>query len=241
MNKFNKLGMEVIDFKTEFLKNYPPIVHESLGVAIDKKRDDSIISDMIHDKLLDSTVSLGEFKSFLLKEEPSCLKTYAELLQEYEDIRMSFTEALQEVLSKDNVDTSLFDAIKTCSKVESEEIFVQQEFIITEEFINNYFLIESEKDFEVLMSRKGFIEKFAVLRLVRILKDFLDKQEDSCNYELHNSPVFFAAERNVYGIYLEFKIPIALLESEEQQKELSEIIAKIMEDANKNFHAHMLV
>ena len=36
---------------------------------------------------------------------------------------------------------------------------ITKEFILTEDFIKNYFYIESDKDYEILMKRKGFIKE----------------------------------------------------------------------------------
>ena len=164
MNKFNALGMEVLSYKTEYMnKDYPALVHNSIAVAIDSKDN---IPEKIKMTLKDMSLDYETFKKNLLTESV-CLKTYEELLLEYEAIRAS-------VENKIKKEDENLKNILTFSKVENEEIEIKQEFVITEEFIRNYFSIASEDEFEVLMSRKGFIEKFAILRLTKIFDNFVN-------------------------------------------------------------------
>lgn len=229
MNKFNTLGMEVLDYKTEYLKDYPKLVHDSIGIAIDNKDD---IVDDIKTHLKDTSLKFDEFKTYLLTQT-SCLKTYEQLLVEYEQIR----SAIDSILAKNNIAKE----IKTFSKVENETIQLQQEFIITEDFIKNYFNIENDKDFNVLMSRKGFIEKFAILRLTKILKDFINSLDSCQDFSINHTSAFFNSEKNVYGIYLEYNIPIDVLEDVKKIEIIGNSITKLAEKADKNYKDRMLV
>lgn len=229
MNKFNALGMEVLDYKTEYLKEYPQLVHDSIALAIDSK---SNVEEEIKTKLKDTSFSYDDFKKYLLTQT-SCLKTYEQLLVEYESIR----QTLDNLLLKDEISKDL----KSFSKVEDEQIQIVQEFVITEDFIKNYFTIENEKDFEILMSRKGFIEKFAILRLTKIFDDFLKTLKDTTSFSLKHSLVFFNSESNVYGIHLEYNISIEELEKENQIENITNKIIEISKNANKNYKDRMLV
>ena len=229
MNKFNALGMEVLDYKTEYLKEYPQLVHDSIALAIDSK---SNVEEEIKTKLKDTSFSYDDFKKYLLTQT-SCLKTYEQLLVEYESIR----QTLDNLLLKDEISKDL----KSFSKVEDEQIQIVQEFVITEDFIKNYFTIENEKDFEILMSRKGFIEKFAILRLTKIFDDFLKTLKDTTSFSLKHSLVFFNSESNVYGIHLEYNISIEELEKENQIETITNKIIEISKNANKNYKDRMLV
>ena len=229
MNKFNALGMEVLDYKTEYLKDYPQLVHDSIALAIDSK---SNVEEEIKTKLKDTSFSYDDFKKYLLTQT-SCLKTYEQLLVEYESIR----QTLDNLLLKDEISKDL----KSFSKVEDEQIQIVQEFVITEDFIKNYFTIENEKDFEILMSRKGFIEKFAILRLTKIFDDFLKTLKDTTSFSLKHSLVFFNSESNVYGIHLEYNISIEELEKENQIETITNKIIEISKNANKNYNDRMLV
>ena len=226
MNKFNELGMNALAYKEEFLKDYPEIVHNSIALAI----DNSTYSTEVKELLKNKDVSYVEFKD-KLKSETSCLKTYQELLADFEVFRLK----LNDVLLKD---TDL-DNVKTFSEVENDCLQVVQEYIITETFIRDYFDISDDKEFEKLMSRKGFIEKFAILRLNRIFKDFLSNIKTNLN--VHQTSVFFSSEKNVYGILLEFLLPIDEIDEHEDFSEIGAEIISICKDANTNFNKRMLI
>lgn len=229
MNKFNNIGMEVLDYKSEYLKDYPKLVLDSLNLAITSKCVEYGLPESIKSQLLDNNVKFETFKKHLLQESV-CLKTYEELLVEYENIKNSIDLKLAE--------SEYCKNLKTMSKVEDETIEVVKPFTISEEFIKQYFNIETDKEFEVLMSRKGFIEKFAILRLVKIFKDFIQTQNET-DFSITNTLVYFDSEDNVYGIHLKFTIPIDLFEDENKMEEISNKIIDISKQAEINFNNKM--
>lgn len=231
MNKFNALGMEVLSYKNEYLnKDYPQLVHNSIAVAIDNKEN---IPDKLKLSLKDMSIDYDAFKQSLLSES-SCLKTYEELMLEYEAIRASIENKIKK-------DKDELKDIVTFSKVENEEIEIKQEFVITEEFIRNYFSISSESEFEALMARKGFIEKFSILRLTKIFDNFMNELEKEAMFNVSHSLTFFKSEKNVYGIYMEYRIPIDNLEEENTTDSICEKIHYIANKAYENYKNHMLV
>ena len=229
MNKFNNIGMEVLDYKSEYLKDYPKLVLDSLNLAITSKCAEYGLPEGIKSQLLDNNVKFETFKKHLLQESV-CLKTYEELLVEYENIKNSIDLKL--------VESEYCKNLKTMSKVEDETIEVVKPFTISEEFIKQYFNIETDKEFEVLMSRKGFIEKFAILRLVKIFKDFIQTQNET-DFSITNTLVYFDSEENVYGIHLKFTIPIDLFEDENKMEEISNKIIEISKQSEDNFNNKM--
>ena len=72
-----------------------------------------------------------------------------------------------------------------------EVIEGKRTFLITEDFLKGYFYIPTEEDLEVLMKRKGFIEKFAILRLEKIFNDFLGKIEETDRIKVAHTNVVF--------------------------------------------------
>lgn len=229
LNKFNALGMEVLSYKTEYLKEeYPKLVHDSIAIAIDNKEN---ISDEIKMNLKDMSMKFDSFREYLLRQ-PRCLKTYEELLLEYEEIRGK----IDNVLHADEITKKL----QSYSKVEEENILVQQEFVITEEFIKDYFSINSDSEFDVLMSRKGFIEKFAILRLTKIFDDFIKNLEKEENITIRHGLTFFKSESNVYGIYMEYVVNIDIFENTENIEKISKKISEIAKKADENYKNHML-
>lgn len=235
MNKLNKVGSQMLEYKSELNNDYPDIVINSLHSMIDKLAEDGVIDVDVHLAVKEKSITLKSLKELLLNK-PSFVKTYEELFYEYEQIRAKINEILE--IDEENLN----EVVKTVSSVNNEKIAITKEFILTEDFIKEYFYVKSEKDYEVLMQRKGFVEKFAILRLDKILRDFKDsKKIESKYYEVINSNVFFEAERNIYGIHLLFNIPVNNLENEDDLIRVVNEIKDIMNDATIYFDSRMTV
>lgn len=233
MNKLNKIGNQMLEYKMELNKDYPPLVINSLLSSIEKLAIDGVIDVDTHYSLKESDVSYKDLEEMLLTKT-MFLKTHEELFIEYEEIR----EVINNILGV-NDDNS---TIKTLSVVANEKIAITKEFIITKDFINNYFYVESENDFEIMMKRKGFIEKFAILRLDKILRDFIKQKEiQSENYDILSSNVFFEADRHVYGIYLLFNIPIDKLDNEENTINITKEIKNVCLSSQEFFENKMTI
>lgn len=226
MNKLNQLGMHAIEFRKEFLnKSYPELVHDSIGLAIEQAFEHN---PNIIEKIKDISCSTKDFEKFLLSED-ACRKTYDELLAEFDII-------------KDKLQLDAID-VETFSEVQSDYISVKKEFLLNETFLRNYFYIETDNEFEKLMSRKGFVEKFAILRLKRIVNDFIAEvpAELAIAFSISNTPVFFNSEKSVYGIFLEMKLNIDTLNSDEEIQKTSEDVLKILDQARVMFDAKMKI
>ena len=226
MNKLNQLGMSAIEFRKEFWnKSYPELVHDSIGYAIDKNFEDC---PAVLEKIKDYACSDREFNKFLLTQD-SCVKSFEELLAEF--------DALKDALHLDGID------VETVSEVQNDCISVKKEFLLHESFLRNYFYIESDAEFEKLMSRKGFVEKFAILRLKRIIADFVASipVESVEKFSISNTPVFFNSEKSVYGIFLEMKVNVDMLDTPDQIAALSAEAQQIIEDARSMFESKMKI
>lgn len=224
MNKFNPYGETVLEYHNEFLnKDYSKLVHNSLKKTIDETYD-SDLSNLIKDiRLSDS-----EFKKEL-SQYKICLKSNEELKEEYQEI-------IDQLLLEGNE----YDS--QCN-VEEETIEITKEYILNEDFFRNYFDVQDENTFEKLMKKNGIFEKFAMLRLSKIFKDFIeDIDKRNIQFQVQKSQIFFDSERTVYGIYLDFIIPIDYLENDESDFDIDELrnqIKTIIQDADIMFSVKM--
>lgn len=93
------------------------------------------------------------------------------------------------------------------------------------------------------MKKNGIFEKFAMLRLSKIFKDFIeDIDKRDIHFQVKNTSVFFDSIRTVYGIYLDFIIPIDYIEDEESEFDIAELrnkIKTIIQDADIMFAEKM--
>lgn len=212
MNRYNEIGMEVLAYKAEMDKQYPPLVRSALESAVDQMQENSLIDLDVHFALKNKEVSNEEFKQLLL-EKKNLVKSAKELLSEYDALRVAFDEELRkrEVFQKDNLSSVL-----TESKVEEEQIHVICAFKIDSDFAAGYFGKADEEELEKLMKRKGFVERFVLLRYNKMMSDFLSKHEgydESVGFVEIMPYVYLSASQVYYGLkdaayYSEFMIYI---------------------------------
>lgn len=218
MQKLNALGVELQSLKIELLnKDYPDVVKRALRGHADKLAETEIDVDL-HVSLTDNKISSEEFTSILL-EHKACLKTPEELLVEYEKIREEIQKTLDE---RENIQ------ITSKSLVEEEQIAFAKTFKLDKEWVSEYFG-QSADEVGKLMIRNGFIEKFAVLRLSKILEDYLksDLFKKDKEVDCKATRVFYDLEQGYYGIHLMFYVDIEVAEDKEKVPRMLDYICEI--------------
>lgn len=232
MNKYNALGVELINYKTELLKEYPEIVKRSLMLSIDQMLQNELIDLDTHYAIKDDTTLVEPFREYILTK-PTYLKTVEELFAEYEELRDKLTQKLLELQIEDQLSTESF--------VKKEQIAIIKTFNIDMEYAKAFFGVEID-EVEKLMKKKGFIEKFAVLRLPKILGDFLKTIEYPTElFNCEASFVYFDVETNSYCIDLLFDIPVENLEDEEKISDISLNVKDIVANATEFYKSKTLI
>lgn len=222
MNKFNQYGETVIEYRQEFLnKDYSKLIHNSLKNTIEEKYESELAT-----LIKDTTLSDLAFKKAIAKFS-NCLKSEEELKEEYQEI---IDQLLLEGEEYDN----------HCN-VADETIEVTKEYILNETFFRKYFDVVDEATFEKLMKKNGIFEKFAMLRLSKVFKDFIEEiDERDLPFEVNKSQIFFDSDRIVYGIYLNFIIPMDYIDEDNFDiDELRNRIKTIIQDADIMFKDKM--
>lgn len=232
MKRLNLFGEELMNYKRELMKeSYPKVVKDSLHLAIDKFLADDFITSEIHESF-SPKVSVQKFEDLLLKF-PKCVKTKAEMEREANELKDQFIQCVYEDPSLKPLDVD-FEV-----HMNEEVIEGKRTFLITEDFLKGYFYIPTEEDLEVLMKRKGFIEKFAILRLEKIFNDFLGKIEETDRIKVAHTNVFFDSDLKCYGILLTMDVTFDDAEQEEIRKQIGEQMAKIFQQAEEHYNIKM--
>lgn len=228
MEKLNAFGLELKELKRELLNpDYPDIVKKSLVNMAHTMVEKDQIDVNIHLLLTDENTGLDVFTN-LLHETPSCLKTKEELFAEFEEIR----EKLQQHLKTLEPNTP----VTSRSLVDTDELVFVLTFRLDEEWVSAYFGQPIE-EVDKLMIRNGFVEKFAVLRLTKILEDFLksDEHESRDGVRVKATRVFYDVDYGYYGIHLMFYMDIEDAENEEKAKGHIEYIQDVSAKARAYF------
>lgn len=217
MRKINDLGRELICFHEELKKDYPEIVKKSLIATLERMASNDVI-DYKAFELLQDEKTKKEDLLLVLSNNKRYVKNNEELFEEYEEVRKELDKTLREInLSK----------LSTETKVEKDEIYVCKTFTINKIFVINYFGVE-EAEIPKLMSRKGFIETFVALRLVKVLGDIIAEGSRAVKkVNLSHSLAYIDESGEKYNIDLVTIVKIDDLDIEEEKVQVMEDIKKV--------------
>lgn len=234
MQKLNELGIELQSLKNELLKpDYPDLVKKALLLSAENMTKNDIIDVDLHLSLTDDNVDKSDFTKELMAI-PSCLKTEAEMFVEFEKIREDLQSALDESEDGEQMLTSQ-------SIVETDQIAFTKTFELNNQWVCNYFGQPTD-EVGKLMVRNGFVEKFAVLRLSKILESFLNS-EDYVSHDLVDckaTRVFYDVEEGFYGIHLMFYISVDEAENKEHREQILTYIKTIQGNAKEYMDKRMV-
>lgn len=204
INKINKIGLSLLEYKEELTKDYPPIVRNSLLSTISGMYENEVIDSVVYELMISKTEDFNNFKEYILSNS-NYTKTHAELFKEFEAFRVEVDNKLK--------DNEIYGLI-TQSIIEENSIFAIKTFSIGEEFIMGFFGVE-EKDLNNLMKKKGFAEKFAAFRLTKVINDIIDDSGLVDNLNIDKSLAYFNDKQNSYNIELIIKLDIDSIDLED--------------------------
>ena len=225
MQKFNQLGLELLSTKDELLnESHSEVVRKALLFQAGAMTENKLIDPDTHLALPNKDLNPDEFKLFL-EEKKSYMKTLEELRNEYDVIR----EALLEKFSTDVP----FDSM---SKVEEEKLVFIQTFELDLDWVKSYFVVK-ENDIPQLMKEKGFVAKFAVLRMPKIIDEYLNTH--ALPHEVvdvfREEHVYLNADTSSYCMDLIYTLPIDYVEVPEAHQEIADTISESATLSSKFF------
>lgn len=217
--------MEAFEFKREFMKDHSSIIKKSLDIAVDQMLEGEILDLDTYQLIKDAKVTDEDFHSYL-ESKPAYRKTDEEIKFEMDNIKENLDSRFTEVG---------LDFMETESIVDRELFIATKKFLIDKEFTMSYFGVP-ESDAIALMKRKGFVEKFVVLRFVAIFSDF----------EIEPNPHFksiisgaYSFEEEVYGIDIHFEIELDEVESQDNLDKIVENIKETVDESITLFNKKM--
>lgn len=225
MNKLNSLGETLLDYKSELVKDYPPLVRTAMIKAIRDLLEEEKIESNVMPLLIDANESKNKFKEFI-STKAEFIKPYEELLQEFE------------LLGR--------DVISRCSNMNIDEIYAEPDvdkdmistfitFTCTEEYVMEHFGV-SEQELIKLMKKGGFIEMYVSLRLSKVVKDIIQSFSSSISYiSLDQSLAYANPVNNGYSMDLIMNVNVNDYEKDEYKNSILEEIRLVSEEARKTF------
>lgn len=225
MQKFNALGLELLSTKDELLNDtHSEIVRKALLFQAMSMTENKLIDPDTHLALTNRDLLQEDFRLFLA-EKKSYMKTIEELRYEYDILRESIT-------NKFTTDVQF----ESASEVEDESLVYIQTFELDLEWVKSYFHVK-ETEIPQLIKEKGFVAKFAVLRIPKIIDEFLSK-----HLQMHEHVATFRAEHvylnadtSSYCLDLMYKVPIDVVEDESTHAEIADYISESASMSNEYF------
>lgn len=214
MRKINDVGLKLLEYKEELMKDYPKIVRDSLLFSLEQMVENDVINIDAYEILKNGSESKENFTEFLLSSE-KYTKSYEELFEEYEVIRKELDDELKM--------HELFE-LETKTDVESDSINVIKTFRMDDSFIKKYFGV-GEEELNKLTKKKGFAEQFTTLRLNKIINDLIEQGQKGLKIlTLDKSLTYFGENNANYNIDLIMKVPVdSLLILDDKNRILVEI------------------
>lgn len=190
LKKINETGIRLLEYKEELMKDYPQIVRDSLLLSLEQMVSDKVIDLNTYQVMKSTSENKESFVSYLLTKK-EYIKSYDELFKEYDVYREELSEELKM--------QELHD-LTTETIVEKDSIYVAKTFTLDEKFVMDYFGVE-EKDLIKLMKRRGFMEKFATLRLTKVMSDIIKKGKSIISLiKLDSSLAYFNDSEDGFNI-----------------------------------------
>lgn len=224
MNRLNKAGIDLLEYKKEYLKDYPELIINSLSISLDQLVGADICDRTAVDLIKNKDISVSNFEKYLL-ESDKYSKTEEELRKEMEDELDKFVGKLKK---------SGIDDFETNVSVEKELFFFTKKINISVDFIRDYFGL-AEKELSKIMEPKGFAEKFVILRAAKVMNDTIEQLNIDGISGLTKSATYFNIDGNGFDIDLIKQIDMSRLLKDQDLyiKELEQISEKSSSEFNK--------
>lgn len=228
MNKLNNLGQNLLQRKEDLIlyQNQDRIVEALLFQVDEQFIKTGIIDNTTSELLKNDKFDTPSFRNYLLGNV-QFLKSDAEL---YEDFKR-LNDLLTTELAKQDM-----DYVTTDIDLKGDKLKVMRTYIIDSEYVTDHFDVDKNKVND-LMKINGFVSKYAVLRLPKILNDFIRNTEDDIPhfFSLEASKVFENNDPIGYNIDLIFNIKTDELENKNNIEHIVLYIKDIIQDCDEYF------
>lgn len=225
MNRINQRGLDLIQYKTELMKDYPKLVKDSLLLSLEQLVENKVMDMDTYIMIKDESTTPSTFEDYLISKQ-QFMKTDQEIFVEFELVREKLTAKLA---------SHGMNQLQSESVIDKDLILVTKKFCVNEAFTMSYFGVK-EEDLPKLMKRRGFVEKFAVLRLTSIFKGFIEELEYPLDlFVCDMSLVYYDKDENGYSIDLYFELPVEEVEREDRLDEICEAINVVVEKSQVHY------
>jgi hypothetical protein len=225
MDRLNKSGRVLMEYRYEFLKHYSDSIDEALKEAVSSMYNDKKIDEKIFRSIFDESITNEEFERILAKSK-QFTKSKAELNYEFDQIRKKINEYM--------ISIGFVDSMNTKNSIDMNKIIIIHQFDLDRSYLMNSFGV-NQTEIIPLMKRRGFIEKFAVLRLNQVLKEIYTELRVPEDIDHGYSLVYYNKATRGFSIDYKYYINVNLAANEEKMKMLINKIRELDKVVDRKF------
>ena len=224
MERLNSAGLKIIEYKQEFDRNPSDIVRGALLTSLELLVQQNIITTDAFESIKngDSEESLRK----VLLKNPLYKKSPKEMYKEYKKLDEKFIDALKEQQIGGFYETEI--------SVEDNRISVLRQYSLDKDFIMLYFGIK-EIDLIQLMKKRGFAEKFSVLRINKVFDEILSEQKEEENITQGKSLVYYNPEITGFSVDYFYHVDIDVLEMTQNIPLIAKKISELYRSVDTRF------
>lgn len=226
MEKLNKSGRALLEYRDEFKKHYSDSIDESLKEAIsilynEKKIDEKIFRNVFNENIADEDFEI------MLSKRKEFTKNTNELNYEFDLIRKKVNEYM--------IDIGFTNSMNTKNSLDINKIIIIHQFDLNRNYIMASFGV-NQTEIIPLMKRRGFIEKFAVLRLNQVLKEIYGEVKLPEDIDHGYSLVYYNKKTQSFSIDYKYYVNVDIMADEMRMKEIINKIRDIDKIIDRKFH-----
>ena len=221
--------MILMDYRREFKRHYADSVDEALKDAILTLYKEGQIPEKLFRIILDDNI------------DDSVVYTYLLSRREFTKSSMELNSAFNEVREKVNdylIKINFVRNVCTKNSINTNRIYVIKQYDIPKDLLLSYFGL-TPSEIIPLMKRKGFMDKFCVLRLSQAFKEIYSELKVPEHIDHGYSLIYYNKMIQGFSIDYKYMVNINYINDEEHLSDIMEKIKDLDAIVEKKFESKM--
>ena len=218
-----------MDYRREFKRHYADSVDEALKEAILNLYKEGQIPEKLFRIILDDNVDDAVVYTYLLSRR-EFTKSSMELNSAFNEVREKVNDYLIKINFVRNVCTK--------NSINTNRIYVIKQYDIPKDLLLSYFGL-TPSEIIPLMKRKGFMDKFCVLRLSQAFKEIYSELKVPEHIDHGYSLIYYNKMIQGFSIDYKYMVNINYINDEEHLADIMEKIKDLDAIVEKKFESKM--
>lgn len=214
MELLNKNGLELMNARRRYLRHYAKDIDQMVKEYIYTLYKEGRIPEKLFRILLDEKIDDSEVYAYLVSRR-EYTRSSVELNSEFDKMRVKVNEKL--------IDIGFTRNVRTENSISTNRIYIIKQYDVPKDFLLSYFGL-TPIEIAPLMRRKGFMDKFCVLRLLQVFKEIYTELEIPEHIDHQFSKVYY--NNALQGFSLDYKYMVNLNYLKDPAR-LADVVIKI--------------